>query len=244
MSSATSWLLKMPELSVKLLWQSKGRDGFVPILLYCSCELSSYFDRAEYPHPTISVDSCPNFLPNHASIVCFFKNYTSHVFEWIGDLKWFLKCKDKSILSSFIPCALLFDLNSIILVASVLIDSLKFHAIKEALSAVKLLYCFWKDQNQICRSCEASQTQPEAETGSAVTAASKVTKKQTAQAASEWMQQWQWDTNLALTTPSWQRLMIHWEIQKAALGTNSPDASVLQTISRKVKRCRLTGLTQ
>lgn len=31
---------------------------------------------------------------------------------------------------------------------------------------------------------------------------------------------------------------------KAAFGTNSPDASVLQTVSRKVKRCQLTRVTQ
>lgn len=31
---------------------------------------------------------------------------------------------------------------------------------------------------------------------------------------------------------------------KAAFGTNSPDACALHPITRKVKRCRLRGLTQ
>lgn len=195
------------------------REELALCLLFSIVPVNSQATLTEFniSHPTISVDSCPSILPNRASAVL---NYTSHVLEWIWELKWFLKRKD-SMLSAFIPSPLLFNLNSIILFASVLIpDSLDFRAIKEALSAVKLLYCFGKGQNWICRS-NPPQPPPEAETGSAVTAASKVTKKQIAQETSDWRQQWQQDSNLALTPPGWQRLMIHWglhwEIQRLRL---------------------------
>ena len=112
----------MTKSSVKLLWWSKGRAGFVPILLHCSCELSSCFDRDGYPHPATSVDSCPNIPPNHASTICLLKNYISHVFAWMRDPNCFLKCKDR-ILSPFLPSSLLFAPNCIILVASLLTES-------------------------------------------------------------------------------------------------------------------------
>jgi len=67
-----------------------------------------------------------------------------------------------------------------------------------------------------------------------VTAASKVTKRQTAQAASEFSPD---NSNLTEVDDALRNT-------KAALGTNSAAASILQALSRRVQRRRPGVLTQ